>query len=218
MSEPPSSRTEVRRLPARGRYDRETIDSILDEGFVCHVGFVVDGQPRVIPTTYARSGETLYIHGSPASAMLRSLKKGIDCAVTVTLIDGLVLARSAFHHSVNYRCVVVYGTAVEVTAADEKMEAMRLLVEHIVPGRWEDTRWPTPKELTGTTVLALDLAESSAKVRTGQPVDDDEDYALPHWAGILPLHTIAGEPERDTAGSSADEPAVPTYVSGYRRP
>jgi nitroimidazol reductase NimA-like FMN-containing flavoprotein (pyridoxamine 5'-phosphate oxidase superfamily) len=215
---PASPRTEVKRLPARGRYDRETIDAILDEAFVCHVGFVIDGRPRVIPTTYARAGDTLYVHGSPASAMLRSLKRGVDCCVTVTLIDGLVLARSAFHHSVNYRCVVVYGTATEVRDPEQKMEAMRLLVEHIVPGRWDDTRWPTAKELTATTVLALDLNEASAKVRTGHPVDDDEDYALPHWAGILPLVTTAGEPERVTTGSPAGEPVVPDYVRRYRRP
>jgi nitroimidazol reductase NimA-like FMN-containing flavoprotein (pyridoxamine 5'-phosphate oxidase superfamily) len=216
---PPSARTEVRRLPARGRYDRLTVDAILDEAFVCHVGFVVDGHPRVIPTTYARAGDTVYIHGSPASAMLRSLKRGVECCLTVTLIDGLVLARSAFHHSVNYRCVMVFGTAREVQDQAEKMEAMRLLVEHIVPGRWEDTRWPTPKELAGTSILTLDLAEASAKVRTGHPVDDDEDYALPHWAGILPLTTVAGAPERDATGSPSDgEPVVPAYVSGYRRP
>jgi nitroimidazol reductase NimA-like FMN-containing flavoprotein (pyridoxamine 5'-phosphate oxidase superfamily) len=214
----PSTRTEVRRLPERGRYDRQTVDAILDEGFVCHVGFVIDGHPRVIPTTYARAGDTVYIHGSPASAMLRSLKKGVECCLTVTLIDGLVLARSAFHHSVNYRCVMVFGTASEIRDQAEKTEAMRLLVEHIVPGRWDDTRWPNAKELAGTSILALDLGESSAKVRTGHPVDDEEDYALPHWAGVIPMSMVPGPPEGDPTATLSEPPAVPEYVSGYRRP
>lgn len=218
---PPTDRAEVRRRADRGRYDRATIDAVLDEGFVCHVGFVIDGHPRVIPTTYARHGDRLYIHGSPASAMLRSLKSGIDCCATVTLVDGLVLARSAFHHSVNYRCVVVHGTAREVTDRAEKLDAMRWLVEHIVPGRWDDTRTPTTKELAGTTILELDLTEASAKVRTGPPVDDEEDYALAHWAGVLPLVTATGEPEPDTTslgGGATSGPEVPGYLRSYRRP
>jgi nitroimidazol reductase NimA-like FMN-containing flavoprotein (pyridoxamine 5'-phosphate oxidase superfamily) len=194
---PPTERTQVRRLPKRGVYEREQIHAILDKGFVCHLGFAVDGQPYVIPTGYARLGEQVYVHGSAASRMLRSLDRGIDVCLTVTLIDGFVLARSAFHHSMNYRSVVVLGKARVVDDADEKREALRCFTNHIVPGRWEEVRQPTVQELKATSVLALALDEVSAKVRTGPPVDDEEDYALPVWAGVVPLHTEFGAPLAD---------------------
>src|SRR5215472_7926573 len=211
----PTARTQVKRSPKRGAYDHETVFKILDEAFVCHVGFVADGQPYVIPTNYGRSGETLYLHGSAASRMLRTLSQGIPVCVTVTLVDGLVLARSAFHHSVNYRSVVVLGTARLVDQPEEKMEALRLFTEHIMKGRWDDIRWPTGQEMKGTTVLALQLEEVSAKVRTGGPVDDEEDYALPVWAGVLPLPVSIGAPVPDTRLDPATE--VPSYMKLYRR-
>src|ERR1700757_4185056 len=186
----PTERTQVKRLPKRGKYDADTVHKILDEAFVCHVGFVVDGQPFVIPTNFGRVGDTLYLHGSAASRMLRTLSEGIPVCVTVTLVDGLVLARSAFHHSVNYRSVVILGTAGLVTDPAEKMEALRVFTEHVMKGRWDDVRQPTEQELKATTVLALPLEEVSAKVRTGGPVDDEADYTLPVWAGVLPLETV----------------------------
>jgi nitroimidazol reductase NimA-like FMN-containing flavoprotein (pyridoxamine 5'-phosphate oxidase superfamily) len=193
----PTSRTQVKRLPKRGVYDREQIHAILDEGYFCHVGFSIDGQPYVIPTGYARSGEQLYIHGSAASRMLRTLDQGIDLCVTVTLVDGFVLARSAFHHSMNYRSVVVLGKATLVTDPDQKREALRCFTNHVVPGRWDEVRQPTDQELKATTVLALPIHEVSAKVRTGPPIDDDEDYLLPIWAGVVPIQTRVGEPLPD---------------------
>jgi len=211
----PTERTQVKRLPKRGAYDRETVFKILDEAFVCHVGFVVEGQPFVIPTNFGRSGERLYLHGSAASRMLRTLSEGVPVCVTVTLTDGLVLARSAFHHSVNYRSVVVLGTARLVEDSAEKMEALRLFTEHIMKGRWDDIRWPTEQEMKGTTVLALPLEEVSAKVRTGGPIDDEADYSLPVWAGVLPLPVVPAEPIPDArlkAGTDA-----PAYLKGYRR-
>ena len=215
MSIPGSDRTRVRRLPKRGAYDRQTIDAILDEGFVCHAGFVVEGQPYVVPTGYARDGDRLLIHGSAASRMLNALSEGIPMCVTVTLVDGLVLARSAFHHSMNYRSVVVLGKASVVRDAKAKIEAMRLLVEHIVPGRWEDCRRPNEKELKATTVLEIPLGEASAKIRTGPPADDDEDLPLPHWAGVLPLPMIPQAPIPDP--KLADGIEVPDYVASYSR-
>ena len=182
-----TKRTKVKRLPARGHYDRETINAILDEAFICHVGFVVDGHPYVIPTGFARVGDHVYIHGSAASRMLRNLSQGINVCVTVTLIDGLVLARSAFHHSINYRSVVILGNAELVVDAAEKDKALEALTEHIVPGRWADVRWPNELELKATTVLKLPIEEASAKIRTGDPKDDEEDYAMNVWAGVLPL-------------------------------
>jgi nitroimidazol reductase NimA-like FMN-containing flavoprotein (pyridoxamine 5'-phosphate oxidase superfamily) len=211
----PTERTQVKRLPKRGAYDRETVFKILDEAFVCHVGFVADGQPFVIPTNYGRSGETLYLHGSAASRMLRTLSQGIPVCVTVTLTDGLVLARSAFHHSVNYRSVVILGTAKLVEDPAEKMEALRLFTEHIMKGRWDDIRQPNEQEMKGTTVLSLQLEEVSAKVRTGGPVDDEEDYALPVWAGVLPLPVGAGAPIPDARLNAGTQ--VPDYMKGYRR-
>ncbi|HEV7919302.1 MAG TPA: pyridoxamine 5'-phosphate oxidase family protein, partial [Thermoanaerobaculia bacterium] len=177
-----TERTTVRRLPKRGLYDRQTIHAIIDEALICHVGFVVEGAPVVIPTIHTRVGDTLYFHGSAASRMLRSLRGGVEACVTVTLLDGLVLARSAFHHSMNYRSAVVFGTAREVTDAAEKLQVLHALVEHVAAGRSADARPPNDKELRQTLVLALPIEEASAKVRTGGPVDDDEDYALPIWA------------------------------------
>lgn len=213
MSELQTARTTVRRLPKRGAYDRETVYAILDEALLCHVGFVVEAKPVVIPTIHWREGDTLYVHGSVASRMLRSLKEGIEACVTVTLLDGLVLARSAFHHSMNYRSAVVFGTAREVTDREEKLKALDSLVEHVVRGRAKEARAANESELRLTTVLAIPIDEASAKIRTGGPVDDEEDYALPVWAGVLPLRLTPGEPVADR-GVSAE---VPEYVRRYSR-
>jgi len=193
----PTSRTQLRRLPKRGVFDRETIYKILDEGFVCHVGFTIGGKTFVIPTGYARVGDRLLIHGSSASRMLRAMSDGIEVCATVTLIDGLVLARSAFHHSVNYRSVVVFGVANLVSGEEEKIEALRAFTEHVVPGRWQDVRPPSKGELAATAVLSLPVQEASAKVRTGDPVDAEEDYALDVWAGVIPLKLRADAPRSD---------------------
>lgn len=210
-----TDRTRLKRLPKRGNFERETINAILDEAFFCHVGFVIDGQPYVIPTGFARIGDNLMIHGSSASRMMRSLAGGVDVCVTVTLVDGLVLARSAFHHSVNYRSVVILGKAEMVTETDEKNAALEAFTEHIIRGRWADVRWPTELELKATTVLKLAITEASAKIRTGDPVDDDEDYALDVWAGVLPLKIHAGTPIDDTKLNPGTE--VPEYVVKYKR-
>ena len=209
----PTERTQVKRLPKRGKYERETVFAILDAGFVCHVGFTVDGQPYVIPTNYGRSGDTLYLHGSAASRMLRTLSEGVPVSVTVTHVDGLVLARSAFHHSVNYRSVVILGTARLVMDPTEKMEALRVFTEHVMKGRWDDVRHPTEQELKATTVLALPLEEVSAKVRTGGPIDDEEDYGLPVWAGVLPLEIRSRPPIPDA--KLIEGVGVPDYVRSY---
>src|SRR6185503_5224944 len=182
-----TDRTKLKRLPKRGHFDRETVYGILDEGFICHVGFAPQGQTFVIPTGYARVDDKLYIHGSQASRMLRTLSGGLDACVTVTIVDGLVLARSAFHHSINYRSVVIFGRATIIEDREEKIAALVALSEHIVRGRWADVREPNEEELIKTTVLELPLVEASAKVRTGPPIDDEEDYALPMWAGVVPL-------------------------------
>jgi uncharacterized protein len=187
-----AERTRVKRIPDRGRYDRETIDAILDEGLVCHVGFEVDGQPYVIPTLYARAGDVVYLHGSSASRTLRQLSAGVPVCVTVTLLDGLVLARSVFHHSMNYRSVVLFGTATPLEGG-EKESALHALVEHLAPGRWDEARQPTPTELKATSILALPIDEASAKVRSGPPKDEPEDEDLPVWAGVVPVH-LAAEP------------------------
>ena len=192
-----TERNTVRRLPQRATYEREQVYQILDAGFVCHVGFVVAGQPFVIPTAYGRAADTLYVHGAAASRMLKTLAQGVDVCVTVTHVDGLVLARSAFHHSLNYRSVVVFGRASVVEGRDEKLKALRAFMEHLTPGRWDEVREPNERELNATLVLALPLAEASAKVRTGAPIDDEEDLTLGVWAGVLPLRTVAGEPVRD---------------------
>jgi nitroimidazol reductase NimA-like FMN-containing flavoprotein (pyridoxamine 5'-phosphate oxidase superfamily) len=212
---PQTNRTNLKRLPKRGHFDRETVYGILDEGFICHVGFVVDGQPFVIPTGYARVGDTLFIHGSQASRMLRTLSNGVDVCVTVTLIDGLVLARSAFHHSINYRSVVVFGRATLVEEGEEKNSALFAFSEHVLKGRWNDVREPTESELKQTSVLCVPLVEASAKIRTGPPIDDEEDYDLPVWAGVLPLKMIAEDPINDPRLKSGIE--VPQNVRGYYR-
>jgi nitroimidazol reductase NimA-like FMN-containing flavoprotein (pyridoxamine 5'-phosphate oxidase superfamily) len=194
---PQTSRTTLRRIPSRGSYDRAAVHAILDEALVCHVGFAVDGQPLVLPTTFVRDGEMLYVHGAAANRMLRALAGGVPACLTVSLMDGLVLARSAFHHSMNYRAVVVFGTAREVTRADEKLRVLRLLIEKMSPGRFGRVRAPSEKELRATTVLALGLEEVSAKIRRGPPLDDSEDMTLPIWAGVVPLALRAGVPEPD---------------------
>jgi nitroimidazol reductase NimA-like FMN-containing flavoprotein (pyridoxamine 5'-phosphate oxidase superfamily) len=210
MSFTPTERTRVRRLPERGHYDRETVYPILDEAFICHIGFVAEGKPVVIPTLFGREGDKFYFHGSAASRMLRNLREGIDCCITITLVDGLVLARSGFHSSMNYRSVVIFGRASEVTDTEAKTHALAIVSEHLLPGRWADVRPPSEQELKGTTVLMLELDEVSAKIRTGGPKDDAEDYDLPVWAGILPLTPTYGTPEPDSARKK-DE-ALPEYV------
>jgi uncharacterized protein len=215
MTFPETERTKLKRLPKRGHFDRETVYGILDEGFICHVGFTVDGQPFVIPTGYGRVDDKLYIHGSQASRMLRSLAGGLDVCVTVTIVDGLVLARSAFHHSMNYRSVVVFGRATLVNDSQEKMDALVALSEHIVCGRWDDVRGPNEQEMKLTTVLRLPLEEASAKIRNGPPLDDEEDYALRIWAGVVPLKLIAGDPINDPR-LPADIP-TPPYAAHYKR-
>ncbi|HEX6568671.1 MAG TPA: pyridoxamine 5'-phosphate oxidase family protein [Acidimicrobiales bacterium] len=212
---PPSARTTVRRLPERGSYDRAAAHAILDEGLVAHVGLATDDGPVVIPMLYGRDGERLLLHGSPASRLLRGGAKGTEMCVTVTLIDGLVLARSAFHHSMNYRSVVVFGRATPVADLDERRAALERLVEHIVPGRTEDARAPSEREVRGTLVLALPLDECSVKVRTGDPKDEDGDMGLPVWAGVIPLATVAGAPVA-AADLRGDVP-VPTYADRYAR-
>jgi hypothetical protein len=209
----PTGRTRLKRLPTRGSYEREVVYRILDEGLVCHVGFVAGGEPFVIPTGYARSGDSLYVHGSAASRMLRTLAGGVRVCVAVTLLDGLVLARSAFHHSMNYRSVVVFGTVSVVEDAAEKLEALRAITEHIVPGRWAEVRAPDEGELRKTLVLKLPLAEASAKVRTGPPVDDEPDYRLPVWAGEIPLRLAAAAPVPDPrlAPDCAPSPCARRY-------
>lgn len=192
-----SERTRVRRRPARGRYDRSIIDAILDAGFVCHVGFVVEGQPYVIPTGYVRADDRIYIHGSSASRLIQTLSAGVNVCVTTTLVDGFVLARSAFHHSVNYRSVVVLGRAEPVTDPAEKLDALRRFTNHLVSGRFEEARYPTEQELAATAVLVQGLQEASVKVRTGPPVDDANDYAVGVWAGVIPVSLRTGEPLPD---------------------
>ena len=211
----PTERTRVVREPHRGVYDREEIYNILDEGIVCHVGFTTDAQPFVIPTLYARVGDAIYFHGSAASRMLRGAAAGVPVCVTVTLTDGLVLARSVFNHSMNYRSVVALGKATLVDAPTEKFEALRAFTEKILPGRWIDARQPNEKELKATSIMKLPLAEISAKIRSGPVQDDEEDYTLPVWAGIVPLHLQAEAPLRD----ERCDPAIPTpaYAANYRR-
>jgi nitroimidazol reductase NimA-like FMN-containing flavoprotein (pyridoxamine 5'-phosphate oxidase superfamily) len=206
-----TDRTKVRRLADRGRYDRETIHSILDEGLVCHLGFAVEGRPWVMPTTYVRVEDHLYVHGAAANFALKTLAAGVDACVTVTLLDGLVLARSAFHHSMNYRSVMLFGRAERVDDPQEQYDSMVAIVEHLVPGRSDGTRLPTPVELRKTLIVRLSLSECSAKVRTGGPIDDEEDMALGHWAGVLPLTIVPGEPVPD------NDVAVPDYISRWRR-
>jgi len=217
MSQPysPTPRTRLVREAHRAVYDREAAYRILDEGFLCHVGFVVDGQPFVIPTSYGRKDDSLYIHGSAASRMLRQMKESVPVCITVTLLDGLVLARSVFNHSMNYRSVVVLGKATLVDNPEEKLEALHLLSEHILPGRWADSRQPNASELKQTSVLRLPIEEFSAKARVGPPIDDEEDYSFPTWAGVIPLEMMAGEPIDDPRLDPGS--AVPSCAKHYSR-
>lgn len=212
----PTPRTQLKRRAPRGRFDRATIDAILDEGLVCHVGFAHEGYVTVLPTAYARHEDSLYVHGSTANRMFRALRVGAEACVTVTLLDGVVLARSAFHHSMNYRCVVLYGQAREVTDGNEKLEAMRYLLDHVAPGRWDDVRPPSAVELKQTLVLAFPIDEASAKIRSGPPIDDEEDMGLPCWAGEVPLRLVAGAPV--VAPDMTVEAPEPPYATRYRRP
>jgi len=217
MSQPqiPTSRTRLVREADRAVYDREAAYRILDEGFLCHVGFVVDGQPFVIPTSYAREDDSLFIHGSAASRMLRQLKESVPVCITITLLDGLVLARSIFNHSMNYRSVVVLGKATLVDDPAEKIEALHRLSEHIIPGRWADVRQPNERELKATSILRVPIEEFSAKVRKGPVVDDEEDYSFPAWAGVVPLEMVAGAPIADARLDPALE--IPAYAKRYTR-
>lgn len=208
-------RTTVKRLPERGAYDRATIEAILDEALICHVGYVVDGAPVVIPTIHWRHGDQLYFHGSAASRMLRSLKNGVDVCATVMILDGLVLARSAFHHSMNYRSVVILGKAREVSDREERLRALDGLVEHVVAGRTADVRPPNEPELRQTLVLALPISEASAKIRTGGPSDDEEDYEKDIWAGVIPLRLTPQPPIPDARLKKGV--ATPEYATTYRR-
>lgn len=210
-----TARSRLLRLPQRGSHDRAVIRSILDEGFLAHVGFAVQGQPFVIPTLYGNEDETIFLHGSAASRMLRQLDSGVPACVNVTLVDGLVLARSAFHHSMNYRSVVAFGAAREIRDRERKIHALRTIAEHVLAGRWADVRPPSENELKATAVLEFSIEEASAKIRTGPPADEEEDYALPVWAGLLPLHLETKPPAPDPR-LSAGVP-VPDYVSRYRR-
>jgi uncharacterized protein len=217
MSQPytPTPRTRLVREADRAVYDREAAYRILDEGFLCHVGFVADGQPFVIPTSYGRKGDSLYVHGSAASRMLRHIKEGFPVCVTVTLLEGLVLARSIFNHSMNYRSVIVLGKATLVDDPEEKLEALRRLSEHIIPGRWADSRQPNERELKATSVLRLPIEEFSAKVRQGPVVDDEEDYSFVTWAGVIPLEMKWGEPIDD--GRLRPGQTAPEYARRYSR-
>ena len=209
-------RTDVRRKPERGAYDATTINAILDEALICHVGFVSEnGYPVVIPTIHARSGATVYLHGSPASRMLRAIKQGADVCVTVTLVDGLVFARSVFNHSMNYRSAIIFGTPREVSDPEEKMRALEAVTEHIARGRWADARQPSDKEFKGTTVVAMSIDEASAKIRTGPPGDEDADYELPIWAGVVPVEQSFGEPIVDP--KLREGIATPEYLARYSR-
>jgi len=217
MSEPqiPTTRTRVVREPHRGVYDREEVYRILDEAFLCHVGFAVDGQPFVIPTSYGRKDANLYIHGSAASRMLRQMKEGVPVCITVTLLDGLVLARSVFNHSMNYRSVVIFGKATLVDDPKEKLEGLKVLSDHILPGRWDDSRQPNEQELKATSLLRVPIEEFSAKVRTGPPIDDVEDMNFPTWAGVVPIELKARTPINDQ--QLDPKQLIPEYVKHYSR-
>jgi uncharacterized protein len=211
----PTDRTRVVREPQRGIYDRDAIYAILDEAFICHVGFAADGQPFVLPTMFARVGDAIYFHGSAASRMLRGLAGGLPVCVTATLADGIVLARSVFNHSMNYRSVVLLGNAQLVEEPGEKLDALHAFTEKILPGRWREARVPNDKELKATSILRLPITEASAKVRTGPPEDDSEDYALKIWAGVIPLRITQGEPERDHRCDPSI--ALPQYLRDWRK-
>jgi nitroimidazol reductase NimA-like FMN-containing flavoprotein (pyridoxamine 5'-phosphate oxidase superfamily) len=208
-----TKRTELRRIPDRGSHDGATINQILDAGFLAHVGFCLDGQPFVIPTLYGRDGERLYLHGSAASRMLRELETGVAACVTVTLVDGLVLSRSAFDHSMNYRSIVAFGTARKVVDPEQKVKSLRVISEHLIAGRWADVRGPSENELKATTVLEFSIEEASSKVRSGPPLDDESDYGLPVWAGVLPLEIKSRLPIPDD--KSVEGVTLPDYVRRY---
>lgn len=208
-----TDRTTLRRKRERGNYDRDVVNAILDEGMLCHVGFPVEGATYVQPMAYARIDDMLYLHGAAANRMLRELATGVEACVTVTLVDGIVFARAAFHHSMNYRSVVLFGRGSRVTDHDELMAASIALLDHMAPGRSSDARLPSPADLRATLMVRFPIAEGSAKIRTGNPVDDEEDRDLPHWAGVLPFRLVAGEPITDTAGGVT--PAVPGYLTNY---
>lgn len=209
-----TARTSLRRLPNRGSHEPTVINAILDAAFLAHVGFQSNGQPFVIPTLYGRKAEKLYLHGSAANRMLRELDAGVPACVTVTLVDGLVLARSAFHHSMNYRSVVAFGTARKINEPEQKRRALRIISEHLIAGRWHDVRNPTEKELKATAVLEFSIEEASAKVRQGPPLDDEDDYNLPVWAGILPLTLEAKTPIPDPRLPDGTE--APQYLVNFR--
>jgi len=210
-----TQRSELRRIPARGSHEAAVIHEILDAGFLAHVGFCVEGQPFVVPTLYGRAGDKVYLHGSAASRMLRHLERGVPVCVNVTLVDGLVLARSAFHHSMNYRSVMVFGTAREIVDREAKIEALRTISEHVIQGRWKDVRGPTETELKVTAVLEMEIEEASAKIRAGGPLDDEADYELPIWAGVIPVELKAHAPVADTRLTGNFQ--VPEYALHYRR-
>ncbi len=214
MSEP-TSRTRITREPQLAIYDREAAYGILDEAFVCHVGFTLDGQPYVIPTSFGRKDDYLYIHGSAASRMLRNMKQAVPVCITITLVDGLVLARSVFNHSMNYRSVVILGTAEAIEEREEKLAALKIISDHVIPGRWEDARYPNERELKATLVMRIAIEEFSAKVRTGPPIDDEDDYSYPTWAGVIPLESIARQPMPDPRLDPPRE--MPAYASSYKR-
>ena len=211
-----SERTRVTRLPDRGRYDRDTVNGILDEGLICHLGFVDEEQPFVIPTAYARVGDVLYVHGSASNRALRVLGRGAAVCITVTLTDGLVLARTIFNHSFNYRSMVILGTATEVIDADEKLNSLRLLTDQLLPERWDEAQAPNEQELKATSILRVPIDEASAKVRVGPPGDEGEDLEFRVWAGVIPFELRAGEPVADPR--LADDLATPAYASSYTRP
>lgn len=210
-----TNKNRIHRLPKRGHYDRETIYSILDEALICHVGFAEDGQPFVIPTNFARVEDTIVLHGAKASRLLKHVEAGHPICVEVTIVDGLVLARSVFHHSVNYRSVVLFGRGRLIVEEGKKLAALEAVTDHLIPGRWKEARPPTPKELNATGVASIQIDEASAKVRTGPPVDEEEDYNLPVWAGILPLQEVPLSPIQDELQSSAM--SIPEYVAQYSR-
>lgn len=212
---PKTEKNNIKRLPKRGYYDRETIYRILDEALICHVGFVVDGQPHVIPTNFARIDDTIVLHGAKASRLLKHIEAGYPVCVEVTVVDGLVLARSVFHHSVNYRSVVLFGTGYLIVNEEEKLAALEAVSEHLIPGRWKEARLPNRKELNATSVVSIRIAEASAKVRVGPPVDEEEDYTLPVWAGVLPLQEMPLAPLQDDVQSK--EISLPEYIARFSR-
>ena len=212
---PITQRSKLKRLPKRGSQERETIYSILDEGLIAHVGFAVDNQPFVIPMAYGRKSDRLYLHGSSVSRLLKTLEQGVDVCINITIVDGLVIARSLFHHSMNYRSVVLFGKAKIIEDKEEKMSALKAITEQMISGRWEQARIPNNKELKATSVLSFEIAEGSAKIRTGAPSDDKEDYSLPYWAGELPLKSTPGIPVPDSQLSSGI--TVPENIANYQR-